>query len=92
MDGDDDLVRRQRGLAVAEQEILDASVQRSPRTEAMRSEAPRASSGGSASPIGEAVPRLPPIEPSARICREPSRVIMAASGASLPSSSGSSRA
>ena len=40
-----------------------------------------ASSTGSMSPIGEAVPRLPPSVPSPRICREPSRASSAASGA-----------
>ena len=36
-----------------------------------RSRAPSTSSGGSASPAGDAVPRLPPIVPRLRICGEP---------------------
>ena len=44
---------------------------RVPRTLASSTSARSTSSGGSASPAGEAVPRLPPIVPRLRICGEP---------------------
>ena len=44
---------------------------RTPRTEASSTDASSTSSGGSASPAGEAVPRFPPSVPRLRICGEP---------------------
>ena len=44
---------------------------RVPRALASSTRAPSIISGGSASPAGEAVPRLPPIVPRLRICGEP---------------------
>ena len=50
--------------------------------------APAASSGGWASPAGDAEPRLPPTVPRIRICGEPTvRDAMARPGSSVPSSS-----
>src|SRR3954453_18206903 len=48
-----------------------SDVVRSPRTLAMRTCAPATSSGGSASPAGDEVPRFPPIVPRLRICGPP---------------------
>ena len=42
-----------------------------PRNDAHSTSAPSMTSGGIASPAGEAVPRLPPIVPRLRICGEP---------------------
>jgi hypothetical protein len=44
---------------------------REPRMLATTTSAPSTSKGGSASPAGEAVPRLPPRVPRFRICGEP---------------------
>ena len=60
---------------------------RVPRTEAASICARAASSGGCASPAGEAVPRLPPTVPRLRICGEPTvRDAMARPGSRPPSS------
>ena len=45
------------------------------------------SSGGSASPAGDAVPRLPPIVPRLRICGEPTVRDAAASAGSAEATS-----
>ena len=58
---------------------------------AARPRRPSTSSGGSASPAGEAVPRLPPIVPRLRICGEPTvREASASAGSSVAASSRSS--
>ena len=48
-----------------------SGIRRAPRTLATSTSAPSTSSGGSASPAGDAVPRFPPIVPRLRICGEP---------------------
>ena len=50
---------------------LASGTRRVPRTDAHSTSAPSISSGGSASPAGDDVPRLPPIVPRLRICGEP---------------------
>ena len=59
---------------------------RSPRRLASSTSAPSTSSGGSASPAGDAVPRLPPIVPRFRICGEPTVREASASAGSSPAS------
>ena len=61
---------------------------RVPRTDAHSTSAPSTTSGGSASPAGEAVPRLPPIVPRLRICGEPTVRAASASAGSSSASSG----
>ena len=57
---------------------------RTPRTLASSTSARSTRSGGSASPAGEAVPRLPPIVPRFRICGEPTvRDASASAGSAL---------
>ena len=69
----DDLVRRQRGLAVAEEEILQRQLARAARRDERQPSSPSAISTGGMSPIGEPLAILPPIVPMVRTCREPSR-------------------
>jgi hypothetical protein len=65
----------------------ETASRRVPRTLASSTSAPSTSSGGSASPAGEAVPRLPPMVPRLRICGEPTvRDASASAGSSLASS------
>ena len=65
-----------------------SGTRRDPRTLATSTSAPSMSSGGSASPAGEAVPRLPPIVPRLRICGEPTvRAASANAGMSAASDS-----
>src|SRR5215469_4028890 len=60
---------------------------RVPLVEAISTSAPPASSGGRASPAGDAVPRLPPTVPRLRICGEPTvREAAASPGSRSPSS------
>ena len=60
---------------------------RTPRTLPSSTSASSTSSGGCASPAGEAVPRLPPIVPRLRICGEPTvREASASAGRSSASS------
>ena len=64
-----------------------SAIRRDPRTLATSISAPSTRSGGSASPAGEAVPRLPPIVPRLRICGDPTvRDASASAGSSSPSS------
>ncbi len=59
---------------------------RLPRTEMHSTSAPSTTSGGIASPAGDAVPRLPPIVPRFRICGEPTvREASARAGSSFRS-------
>jgi hypothetical protein len=61
---------------------------RVPRTDASSTTAPAASSGGWASPAGDADPRFPPTVPRLRICGEPTvRDAWARPGSRAPSSS-----
>ena len=64
----------------------ETGILRAPRTLATSTSAPSTRSGGSASPAGEAVPRLPPIVPRLRICGEPTvREASASAGSSSAS-------
>ncbi len=64
-----------------------SGTRRTPRTLASSTSASSITSGGSASPAGEAVPRLPPIVPRLRICGEPTvRDASASAGRSRASS------
>ena len=76
------------GMVVPNQDqlVLEGATQRR-AAERSRTTAPSASSGGKASPIGEAVPRLPPSVPRPRICRAPSRRSSVARGAKPVSTS-----
>ena len=60
---------------------------RVPRTLASSTRASSTSSGGRASPAGDAVPRLPPIVPRLRICGEPTVRDAAARAGSTAASS-----
>jgi hypothetical protein len=61
---------------------------REPRTEATSTWAAPASSGGCASPAGDAEPRLPPMVPRLRICGDPTvREAIASPGRTSPSCS-----
>src|SRR5262249_34082801 len=60
---------------------------RRPRTLATSTSAPSMSSGGKASPAGEAVPRLPPTVPRLRICGEPTVRAASASAGRIDASS-----
>jgi hypothetical protein len=60
---------------------------RTPRTDAHSISAPPTVSGGSASPAGDEVPRLPPIVPRLRICGEPTVREASASAGSRPARS-----
>ena len=70
-DGDDQLVGVQRVALGAEQELRERQRAACRGSLASSTRASSTSSGGSASPAGEAVPRLPPIVPRLRICGEP---------------------
>ena len=74
----DEFVGLERRLAIAEEEIVDRDLARAVLRAQTRSIASSANRHGKVSPIGEAVPRLPPKVPRLRIWREPSRRIMAA--------------
>ncbi len=64
-----------------------SGIRRAPRTLATSTSAPSTSSGGSASPAGDAVPRFPPIVPRLRICGEPTVRDASASAGSASASS-----
>ena len=68
------------------------AIVRPPRCDATSMTASTATSGGSASPAGEAVARLPPTVPRLRICGEPSVRAACARPGSWPDSSAISRA
>ena len=83
---DDQLVRRERVPLRRRRGTRRAAARRAPRTLASSTSAPSTRSGGSASPAGEAVPRLPPIVPRLRICGEPTvRDASASAGSSSAS-------
>ena len=68
---DDQLVRRERVALRADEELAQRQRPRAARRSRRSTSAPATSSGGSASPAGDAVPRLPPIVPRLRICGDP---------------------
>ena len=69
--GDDQLVVGAARSASTPTRNSTSAMRREPRTLATSISAPSTRSGGSASPAGDAVPRLPPIVPRLRICGEP---------------------
>ena len=84
----DQLVRARARSASARRGTRASGSVRVPRARSRaRPRAPSTSSGGSASPAGDAVPRLPPIVPRLRICGEPTvREASASAGSSSASS------
>ena len=67
----DQLVRLERVPLHARDELAERDAPRAAHGRALDLGALDAASGGSASPAGDAVPRLPPIVPRLRICGEP---------------------
>ena len=83
----DQLVRREHVALRADDELLDRARAACRAPTASSTSAPRAYSGGSASPAGEDDPRFPPIVPRLRICGEPTvRDAIASPGSASPSS------
>ena len=84
VDGDDQLVGLERVPLRTGEELAERQRARPAAALATSTSAPATSSGGSASPAGEAVPRLPPIVPRLRICGEPTvREASASAGRSV---------
>ena len=90
--GDDQLVGRERRSASGPTRKSSRATA-SPRARSRaRPRRPPTSSGGSASPAGEAVPRFPPIVPRFRICGEPTvREASASAGSALAERPSSTR-